>query len=180
VEEGKRAGEVIHRVRELLRKSAPERARLDLNDVVRDVVKLLGNDVMIRGVTLAQQLAPEPLTTEGDRVQLRQVVLNVVVNALDALGGSSGGRVVIRTERMEGGFLRASISDNGPGVRAIDTGDVFKPFYTTKENGLGMGLSIARSILESHGGAISVRANGDGGATFEFTLPSAVIGLAVS
>jgi signal transduction histidine kinase len=172
IEDGKRAGEVIQRLRELLRKGETERAPLDLNALVQDVIKLLGNDVMLRGVTLRSELAPGPLTTRGDPVQLRQVLLNLVINALEALADVDGDRrIVIRTERLTGGLARASVEDTGPGLRPPDASDVFKPFYTTKEKGMGMGLSIARSILESHGGAITAWNNPRAGASFAFTLP---------
>jgi signal transduction histidine kinase len=171
IEEGKRAGEVIHRLRELLRKGETERAALDVNRLVEDVVKLVGNDVMLRGVTLREELAAETLTTRGDRVQLRQVILNLLMNALEALGEvDHDRRVVVRTEAAPGGMARVSIRDTGPGLRG-DAVLVFRPFYTTKEKGMGMGLSIARSILEAHGGTISGRNNPDRGATFDFTLP---------
>jgi signal transduction histidine kinase len=172
IEDGKRAGEVIQRLRELLRKGETERAPLDLNALVQDVVKLLGNDVMLRGVTLRSELAPGRLTTRGDPVQLRQVLLNLVINALEALAEVEGERrVLIRTERLTGGLARTSVEDTGPGLRPPDGSDVFKPFYTTKEKGMGMGLSIARSILESHGGAITAWNNPRSGASFAFTLP---------
>ena len=172
IEEGKRAGEVIQRLRELLRKGETERAPLDLNGLVQDVVKLLGNDVMLRGVSLRAELAPGPLTTRGDRVQLRQVLLNLVINALEALADVEGERqVLIRTERLTGGLARTAVEDTGPGLRPPNAGDVFKPFYTTKEKGMGMGLSIARSILESHGGGITAWNNPRSGASFAFTLP---------
>ena len=130
------------------------------------------NDVMLRGVTLRSELASGPLTTRGDRVQLRQVLLNLVINALEALSEVEGERrVVIRTERLTGGLARISVEDTGPGLRPPDASDVFMPFYTTKEKGMGMGLSIARSILESHGGAITAWNNPRAGASFAFTLP---------
>ena len=172
IADGKRAGEVIQRLRELLRKGETERAPLDLNALVQDVIKLLGNDVMLRGVTLRSELAPGRLTTRGDPVQLRQVVLNLVINALEALAEVDGERrIVIRTERLTGGLARTSVEDSGPGLRPPDASDLFKPFYTTKEKGMGMGLSIARSILESHGGAITAWNNPRTGASFAFTLP---------
>src|SRR5262249_19366945 len=123
IEEGKRAGEVIQRLRELLRKGETERLALDVNLLVEDVVKLLGNDVMLRGVTLREELTPETLTTRGDRVQLRQVMLNLVMNALEALAEvEDDRRVIVRTETAPGGMALVSVRDAAPGLRPAHAG----------------------------------------------------------
>jgi two-component system sensor kinase FixL len=174
IEEDKRAGEVIQRLRELLRKGEPERVPLDANVLVRDVCRLLDSDALIRGVTLRVDLAPGPLVTLGDRVQLQQVVLNLIVNAIEALAHFEGDRTVrVRTAEAPGGLVRVSIEDTGPGLRPSDRGRIFQPFYSTKTKGMGMGLSIARSILEAHGGTIVAEDNPVAGATFTFNLPPA-------
>lgn len=173
--EDRRAGEVIQRLRDLLRKGEPERVSLDVNAVVREVVGLLASDAVIRGVSLRLDVHPDRLVVRGDRVQLQQVLLNVVINAMEAMAGSAAGEavVVVRTEAAREGSVRISVEDTGPGLRAPDPEGVFEPFYTTKRNGLGMGLSIARSIVAAHRGAIAARNNATRGATLTIVLPGA-------
>jgi C4-dicarboxylate-specific signal transduction histidine kinase/integral membrane sensor domain MASE1 len=174
IDEGRRAGEVIRGLRELLRKGENTREDLDVNGLVRGVVKLLGNDVMIRGVTLRSDLAEEALATRGNRVQLQQVLMNLVVNALEALAETEGDRRIhIQTERGPGATAQISVEDTGPGLPPPLRREVFKPFFTTKVQGMGMGLSIARSILQAHGGRIFVDDTRRGGARFTLTLPLA-------
>jgi signal transduction histidine kinase len=172
IDEDRRAGEVIRGLRELLRKGEGTREELDVNALVRSVLRLLGNELLLRGVNLRPELADETLTTRGDRVQLQQVLVNLVVNALEALAEADGERRIgIRTERAAGGMARVSVEDTGPGLPAPVRQEIFKPFFTTKANGMGMGLSIARSILGAHGGTLAVDAERDRGARFSFTLP---------
>jgi signal transduction histidine kinase len=172
VDEGRRAGEVIRGLRDLLRKGDSTREDLDVNGLVRGVVKLLGNDMMIRGVTLRSDLAEEALATRGNRVQLQQVLMNLVVNALEALADTEGDRRIgIRTERGPGGMAQISVEDTGPGLPLPLLREVFKPFFTTKAQGMGMGLSIARSILVAHGGSIAVDDTHGRGARFTLRLP---------
>jgi len=171
IDEDRRAGEVIRGLRELLRKGQGTQEELDVNVLVRGVLRLLGNDVMLRGVSMRSELTDESLTTRGDRVQLQQVLLNLVVNALEALADSDGDRRIgIRTERAAG-MARVSVEDSGPGLPGPVEREIFKPFFTTKPKGMGMGLSIARSILGAHGGTISVDRGRERGARFSFTLP---------
>jgi C4-dicarboxylate-specific signal transduction histidine kinase len=171
IDEDRRAGEVIRGLRELLRKGQGTQEELDVNALVRGVLRLLGNDVMLRGVSMRSELTDESLTTRGDRVQLQQVLLNLVVNALEALADSDGDRRIgIRTERASG-MARVSVEDSGPGLPGPVEREIFKPFFTTKPKGMGMGLSIARSILGAHGGTISVDRGRERGARFSFTLP---------
>jgi signal transduction histidine kinase/integral membrane sensor domain MASE1 len=175
IQEDRRAGDVIRGLRLLLRKGEPERVELNVNALVSDVTRMIANDVMIRGVTLRRDLAPEPLVTRGDRVQLQQVLLNLLINAVEALADDRGERVIaVRTEERPPATAVVSVTDTGPGLRPGTETEVFKPFYTTKAKGMGMGLSIARSILEAHGGTISADRGANGGATFAFTLPLAV------
>jgi signal transduction histidine kinase/integral membrane sensor domain MASE1 len=172
IEDDRRAGEVIRRLRELLRKGEGTRDDLDVNALVRDVIKLLGNDAMIRGVALRLELAAGTLVVRGDRVQLQQVLLNLIVNALEALAETEGDwRIGVRTERVPGSMARVSVEDSGPGLPAAVQREIFKPFFTTKAKGMGMGLSIARSILNAHGGTISADSAPERGARFTFTLP---------
>jgi signal transduction histidine kinase/integral membrane sensor domain MASE1 len=171
IDEDRRAGEVIRGLRELLRKGEGTQEELDVNALVRGVVRLLGNDVMLRGVSMRSELTDESLTARGDRVQLQQVLLNLVVNALEALAETDGERRIgIRTERVDGTAL-VSVEDSGPGLPGPVQREIFKPFFTTKPKGMGMGLSIARSILGAHGGTITVDTGRERGARFSFTLP---------
>jgi C4-dicarboxylate-specific signal transduction histidine kinase len=174
VEDDKRAAEVIDRLRELMRKGEPETTRVDMNDVVRGVVKLVSSDAIIRGVSIASDLAGEPLIVLGDRVQLQQVVLNLLLNAMEAMveGGYAERAVVVRT-RLAGRGVEVFVEDTGPGLAPGAPDLIFEPFYTTKASGMGMGLSISRSIVHAHNGAIWARSNPRRGATVHFALPVA-------
>jgi signal transduction histidine kinase/integral membrane sensor domain MASE1 len=175
VSDVKRASEVIRHLRELLRKGGGEPGPVDLNQVVDDVVSLLHSDAVIRGVSLSVDLASGPLEVMGDRVQLQQVVLNLVANALETFAEGAGGErsVMIRTATEAGDTARVSIEDTGPGLSAATVDRVFEPFFTTKPKGLGMGLSIARSLVVSHGGILEAGRHSSGGASFQFTVPLA-------
>jgi len=172
VADDRRAAEVITRMRELLRKGEPDTTQLDLNDLIRDVTKLVVSDALIRNIQLAMELTPSPLVVRGDRVQLQQVVLNLLINALEALGDLRDGerQVGIRSRQMIGD-VQVAIWDSGPGFEPGSEMRAFEPFYTTKRGGMGMGLSITRTILEAHGGSVRAR-NGTRGAIVEFTLPA--------
>jgi len=172
VEDDKRAGEVIDRLRELLRKGETEVVLLDLNALVKDVVKLLGSDALIRRVTMDLDISPEPLIVTGDRIQLQQVVLNLLVNAMEAMADCPADEriVSVHTERCDRETVRVSVRDTGPGIRNGDEDLLFEPFYTTKVTGMGMGLSISRAIVEAHGGRIEATNNVVRGATFSFAM----------
>ena len=172
IEDDRRAAAVIQRLRELLRKGESEVSRLDLNALIRDVLKLLGSDTVIRNVSIALDLESGGTTVSGDRVQLEQVLLNLLLNAMEAMSERLGGdrTVVVRTRNTDGACVQASVEDGGPGLRPGTHETVFEPFYTTKASGMGMGLAIARSIIEAHGGSIWAE-NSARGATFHFRLP---------
>ena len=173
VDDDKRAGEVIHRLREFLRKGDAKLVSLDVNVLIQEVTRLLSSDALMRNVTLTLDLDPELPTVTGDRVQLQQTVLNLLLNAMEAMSESARGErpLVVRTARPDARTVRVSVQDAGPGLRAGSEALVFEPFYTTKPAGMGMGLAIAHSIIDAHGGDIWVTNNTTRGATFHFTLP---------
>ena len=173
VEDDKRAGAVIHRLLGLLRKGSVEFTDLDVNELVSEVARLVSGDVALRHVSLRLELAPRLPRVRGDRVQLQQVVLNLVLNGLDAMQESAVGdrTLVLRTTKESPATVRVAARDFGAGIGAADLDHIFQAFYTTKSGGLGMGLAIGRSIVEAHRGRLEAENNPDGGATFSFTLP---------
>lgn len=174
VADDKRAGEVIHRLRGFLKKSNIELAALDIGELVGQVARLASSDAIIRSVAIRLELAPGLPAVCGDRVQLQQVILNLLMNGLDAMRESGEGErsLVLRTESGGPASVVVSVEDSGVGIDEADLGHVFHAFYTTKPDGLGMGLAIARSIVEAHGGHLEARNNPGCGATFSFTLPA--------
>jgi C4-dicarboxylate-specific signal transduction histidine kinase len=173
VKDDKRAGEVIHRLRGFLKKSNAELAALDIGELIGQMARLVSSDAIIRNVAIRLDLAPGLPPVCGDRVQLQQVILNLLMNGLDAMRESGEGEraLVLRTESGGPASVVVAVEDSGVGVDEADLDHVFHAFYTTKPDGLGMGLAIARSIVEAHGGHLEVRNNPGCGATFSFTLP---------
>src|SRR5262245_32962928 len=169
-----RAGEVIRRLRAFLKRTPFETKDVDLNEIMAEAFKLLSSQASARNVVLYLKTAPGALRIKGDPVQLQQVVLNLVVNSMDALAAIPYGRTVIgRTELNGGSTVEISIYDSGPGIPADKLAEVFDPFYTTKDKGMGIGLSIARTIVLAHKGRIWAENQSTGGAAFHFTLPLA-------
>jgi two-component system sensor kinase FixL len=175
ISDNRRAADVIQRLRDMLRKGELRQARLDLNELIGEVTRLLSSDAIIRSITVKLDLAPSPVVVSGDRVQLEQVILNLFMNAMDAMAEVPDGQrtIVVRTDKSAAKPAHVAIEDGGTGLREGTQERLFEPFYTTKVAGMGMGLSIARSIIEAHGGTIWATNNGTRGATFHFTLPSA-------
>jgi PAS domain S-box-containing protein len=167
-----RAGEVIHRLRSLLKKDASRFRPLDLGDVIREAVALIRTDAIIRHQPIELALALDLPLVLGDRVQLQQVLLNLVLNGMDAMAARAAGerQLTIQT-RPEEHAVRVGVRDQGPGIPPDQLENVFAAFFTTKAEGMGMGLAISRSIVEAHGGRIWAENNPEGGATFCFTLP---------
>jgi PAS domain S-box-containing protein len=169
-----RADEAIRRIRGLLRKREMQMEALDLNETAADVVRLVTGDAMWRRVQLRKEFAPRLPAVFGDRVHLQQVLLNLIVNAMDALTATPEPSRQIRLQtRLNGtGDAEVVVSDSGPGIDQDKMARIFDSFFTTKREGMGLGLSIARSIVEAHHGRISVERNSMGGATFRVTLPT--------
>ena len=167
-----RAGEVIHRLRALFKKGESHLQPLDANELVREVLSIAHGDLVTRAVEVLPELAPQLPLIEGDRVQLEQVMLNLLMNGCDAMsaGGADGRRLSIRS-RSSDSSVQISFTDLGPGFRAEDYDKLFQPFYTTKPQGLGLGLSISRSIVTAHGGQLWGSSSPGHGATFHIALP---------
>ncbi|MDC3959799.1 hypothetical protein KEG38_38455 [Polyangium jinanense] len=173
VDDDRRAATIIQRMRTMLKKGAPRTDGQDLNELAREVARLVGNDVLLRGATLRLDLAPGLPRVRGDGIQLQQVALNLVVNALDAVADRPPDRrlVVVRTRGDGKDRVVLSVEDSGKGIAPADMERVFEAFYTTKAEGLGVGLAISRSIVEAHGGRLSVENNPGEGVTFRCQLP---------
>jgi two-component system, LuxR family, sensor kinase FixL len=174
VEQDNRAGEIIHRLRLLLKKGEVHQQPLDLNDVVQEVLKLIRSDLVNQNVAARVELAAGLPPVKGDRVQLQQVLLNLVMNACDAMNGNAPAdrQLVVRTELSGDGNVCVSVADVGPGLAPDKLEQVFEPFYTTKTNGLGLGLSVCRTIISAHGGNLRAANGAARGAVFNFTIPS--------
>ncbi|MEM5429660.1 trifunctional serine/threonine-protein kinase/ATP-binding protein/sensor histidine kinase [Cupriavidus oxalaticus] len=174
INDGKRAGAVVGRIRELVKKAPPRKEPLDLNNAIREVIELTRGEARRHGASVQTQLADGLPVIQGDRVQLQQVLLNLLINAMEATSAVSDGvrELVISTGQAEAGGVLVAVSDSGPGLAPDIAERIFAPFYTTKSTGLGMGLSICRSIIEAHGGRLWASANMPRGAIFQFTVPA--------
>jgi PAS domain S-box-containing protein len=174
INNGTRATDVIRRIRELVKKAPARREPVQMNEAIREVIALAINEASKRHVSVTVDLEPELPLIEGDRVQLQQVLMNLIINAVEAMEHGEGAReLTIATSTHEASLIRVSVTDNGPGIGASDADRLFEPFYTTKETGMGMGLSICRSIVEAHGGTLMHLPISPHGAVFRFELPRA-------
>jgi PAS domain S-box-containing protein len=174
VADGRRAGDVIRGIQGMVKKDVSAHRRINLNDIVISVVRMVKPSAMLHSCELGTFLDPDLPTVEGDPVQLQQVLLNLIINAFDAMRDTplSRRKVVIATERRADGFTCVSVRDYGVGIPEETRERLFQQFFTTKSNGLGMGLSIVRSIVESHGGTIAAENVEGDGARFQFTIPA--------
>ena len=176
IKDGNRAGDVVGRIRALVKKSPPVKNTLDINNVILEVIALTRGEVMKNGVSVQTQLAEGLPLVQGDRVQLQQVIVNLVINAVEAMSGvgKDSRRLLVSTEKNGSGEVLVMVHDSGPGLNGECGDRLFDPFYTTKSNGMGMGLSICRSIIQDHGGRIWPSPKPGPGASIQFTLPSEV------
>ena len=173
VESGVRASEVIDRIRALVKKAPPRKDRLEINEAILEVIELARNEMAKNGISVRTQLVDTLPAIQGDRVQLQQVILNLLINAAEAMSGMSEGprELLISTAKTESEGVLVAVRDSGPGLAPESVDRLFESFYTTKPGGLGMGLSICRSIIEAHHGRLWATANTPHGAVFQFTLP---------
>jgi two-component system sensor kinase FixL len=170
VADDQRAGEVIRHLRAFIRKDGVDRGPVDVNAIVQDVVSFVRTAAIVRNISVEVDLDPGLPNAIVDRVEIQQVLVNLLMNAFDALSSASDRRAVVAT-RKAGPAIQVSVKDAGSGIPVADLVRIFDRFYTTKSSGLGMGLSIARSLIETHGGQLWAENNKDGGATLTFTLP---------
>ena len=173
VKDGRRAVEIIGRIRTLIKKEPPRKDALEINEAIVELIALTRGEVMKNNVSVQTQLAEGLPLIQGDRVQLQQVILNLIINAVEAMSGVSEGsrRLLIGTGKDESDRVLVAVQDSGPGLTPESFERLFDSFYTTKPGGMGMGLSICRSIVEAHGGCIWATPNAGSGITVQFTLP---------
>jgi C4-dicarboxylate-specific signal transduction histidine kinase len=169
-----RAGDIIGRIREQIKKAPPRKERFDLNPAIDEVIVLARSAIVKNRVWVQTRLSEGLFPVHGDRVQLQQVVLNLLLNAVEAMGSVEAAprELLISTKQDHTGVLVA-VHDSGPGIHPEHLDRVFNSFYTTKSSGMGMGLSICRSIIDAHGGRLWAEANEPRGTIFQFTLPAA-------
>jgi PAS domain S-box-containing protein len=174
VGEGHRVSQVIDSIRALFKKDSQEKAQLDVNQIIREVLALVGGELRSQRILVQIELS-EPLPcVSGVRIQLQQVILNLLTNAIEAIGSTSGRARVLRVSsaRREPHDVLITVEDSGPGIDPKDLDHIFDPFFSTKSHGMGMGLSICRSIVEAHAGRLSVSPGADGGSVFQIVLPA--------
>jgi signal transduction histidine kinase len=173
VRDANRAADVVGRIRDLVKKTPQRNDSVDMNEAIREVIELTHSEAMKNAVSVHTELTDGVSPIEADRVQLQQVVLNLIVNAIQAMSAVADGArdLLITTSLAEPHGVLVAVKDSGPGLAPDSLERIFTPFYSTKSDGMGMGLAICRSIVEAHGGRLWVEANEPRGAVFRFTLP---------
>jgi C4-dicarboxylate-specific signal transduction histidine kinase len=174
VADADRAGQIVDRIRDHIKRAPPRKDRFDLNKAINEVLLLARSAITDNEVSVQTCLTEGSLPVEGDRVQVQQVVLNLVLNAVEAMGSvdESARELMIRSKQTERNSILVAVVDSGPGIDPENLERVFEAFYTTKSDGVGMGLSICRSIIEAHGGRLWADGSEARGAVFQFTLPN--------
>jgi C4-dicarboxylate-specific signal transduction histidine kinase len=172
--DGARAAALVERTRDLVKKRPRRRRPVEINAAIREAIELIRTEAEKNGVSVQTKLVETLPPVSGDGVELQQVVLNLIINAIEAMTGTSEGprELLVSTDRTEAGGVLISVRDSGPRLTPGIQENLFKAFHTTKPNGLGLGLSICRSIVEAHGGRVWATANAPRGAVFQFTLPA--------
>jgi signal transduction histidine kinase len=172
VEVSSLASDIIDRLRSLYKKEPPKRESIDLNEVIGQMVELLRGQATRHGISIRTDLASNAPMVIADRVQVQQVLMNLMLNGIEAMS-DTGGVLTLESRLLDNGQVEISVSDSGPGLPPDKADHIFDAFFTTKPQGSGMGLAISKSIVESHGGRIWANGNGGRGATFHFTVPPA-------
>jgi C4-dicarboxylate-specific signal transduction histidine kinase len=174
VRDANRASEVVQRIRALAKRTEPKMVSLDINDVIREAILLVQRELLSHGVSLRTELASALPPVLGDRVQLQQVIINLLINGVEAMAPITDrpGEIVIRSQQHDAGHVQVAVLDSGIGIDSKTAEQLFSAFFTTKPGGMGMGLSISRSIIRAHGGRLWVSPNADHGAAFQFTVPT--------
>jgi signal transduction histidine kinase len=174
VNDGERGSGIIESIRAMLKKGDRKRVKLDINELICDVMRLIQGQFQRHGVSIRSELADNLPTVSADRVQLQQVILNLLMNATEATASSSNLErlVCVRSEKHDADWVRISVEDSGTGIKPEDEQRIFEAFFTTKTEGMGMGLSICRSIVQSHGGRIVAARAMSHGSVFQVILPS--------
>jgi|GEM_PF-350019 len=172
IRDDRRAGDVVQKVRALVRKEKPQREVLDLNKAIQGVIALVRGESLLQGLSVTTELDPDLKRIRADRIQLEQVILNLILNSAAAMKSAPRAqrKILLKTAMQDSGTVKASVTDFGTGIDENHIDRLFEPFYTTKPEGLGMGLSISQRIISAHGGTMEASNNPDGGATFAFTL----------
>ncbi|HEY1941204.1 MAG TPA: ATP-binding protein [Roseiarcus sp.] len=174
VRDGERAAALVDRTRDLAKRRPRRRDRVDVNVTIHETIELIRTEAITNRVSVRTELLDTLPTVQGDRVELQQAVLNLIINAIEAMSGMNEGprELIVSGDRTEAGGVLISVRDSGPGLTRSIQENLFESFHTTKPNGLGLGLSISRSIIEQHGGRLWASANAPRGAVFQFALPS--------
>jgi C4-dicarboxylate-specific signal transduction histidine kinase len=175
IKDVERASDVIDGIHSLVKKHEPRKEKLDINGAILELVGLIQSEMSKNGVTARMKLAKSLPHVQGDRVQLQQVILNLMINSIQAMSDLAGREreLLVTTELIASAGVRVGVRDSGPGFSAENLERLFAPFYTTKPNGMGMGLSISQSIIEDHGGRLWASRIDPHGALFQFTIPVA-------
>jgi len=174
IKEDRRASDIIRESRTLLKRSELNLEQLNINDVIKEIIPLIHSEVIIKKVLLKLDLDEGIPPVRGDRIQLQQVILNLIANGMEAMNNVKSKNLIIRTEQTTNLTVRVSVEDSGTGVDENHIADIFEPFYTTTKDGMGMGLAIVHSIIDTHGGKLWAKNNPDHGTTFFFTVPVAM------
>jgi len=174
VRDADRAKDIVGRIRSQIKRAPPQKERFDLHEAINEVTIMVQSAITKSGISCSTRLMDGLVPVQGDRVQLQQVLVNLILNAVEAMSSIEDGvrELSIRTEQSQTGGILVAVHDSGPGVDPVNLERVFEPFYTTKASGIGMGLSICQTIINGHGGRLWMSANEPRGAVFQFTLPA--------
>jgi signal transduction histidine kinase len=175
VRDADRAKDILGRIRSQIKRAPPRKEYFDLNEAINEVIVMVRSATAKDAISVSTRLMDGLVPVQGDRVQLQQVLVNLILNAVEAMSSVEGGtrELSIITEQGQTGGILVAVHDSGPGIDPVNLERVFEPFYTTKTSGVGMGLSICQTIINGHGGRLWMSANEPRGAVFQFTLPAA-------